>query len=286
MNPSAPARAFALVGGTLFPLDVRPGADIHDVFDDLPLGVYSALRSHGCGRFLGLELHLDRTERSMRRARLGDRLDRAELRRAIAAACADFPVDDVRVRFDVLAAPIVVASLETQQVLCIAAHRPVPGRFLREGVRVEVAHGLLREDPITKRARFVIERRPRPIGTQEAYEHLLLDAGRNILEGTSSNFFGVRGDVIVTAGEGVLEGITQKLLFGLLPRLGLRAEARALPLDAVGSLDESFLTSSTRGVVPIVNVAGVRVGSGKPGTVTRRLMDAYDALAASAATPA
>jgi D-alanine transaminase len=45
-----------------------------------------------------------------------------------------------------------------------------------------------------------------------------------------------------------------------------------------GEIDKSselFLTSSTRGVVPIVRVSGKPVGTGQPGPATRQLIDAY-----------
>ena len=48
-----------------------------------------------------------------------------------------------------------------------------------------------------------------------------------------------------------------------------------LDLSEIEKAQELFLTSSTRGVVPIVRVAGKPVGTGQPGPVTRQLMGAY-----------
>jgi branched-subunit amino acid aminotransferase/4-amino-4-deoxychorismate lyase len=42
--------------------------------------------------------------------------------------------------------------------------------------------------------------------------------------------------------------------------------------------DEAFLTSSVRGVVPVVRVDGQRLSDGKPGPISKRVMQLYDEL--------
>jgi branched-subunit amino acid aminotransferase/4-amino-4-deoxychorismate lyase len=59
----------------------------------------------------------------------------------------------------------------------------------------------------------------------------------------------------------------------------------ALPLltavhrGKIPEFEEAFLTSAGRGVVPIVEIDGQRLGTGMPGTITERLRAAYDAWA-------
>ena len=48
-----------------------------------------------------------------------------------------------------------------------------------------------------------------------------------------------------------------------------------LPIDMVGPNREVFMTGTGAGVMPITHVHGVAVGDGKPGPVTRRLVDVY-----------
>jgi branched-chain amino acid aminotransferase len=77
---------------------------------------------------------------------------------------------------------------------------------------------------------------------------------------------------------GLLEGITRKQVFRLLDAAGVHWAEQALwPID-LHSADEAFLTSSVRGVVPIVRVDGDKLGDGKPGPITKKVMAAYDAL--------
>jgi branched-subunit amino acid aminotransferase/4-amino-4-deoxychorismate lyase len=47
-----------------------------------------------------------------------------------------------------------------------------------------------------------------------------------------------------------------------------------LDADLLGA-DEAFLTSTTREVVPIVRVDDAVVGTGRPGPVTVKLLDAF-----------
>jgi branched-subunit amino acid aminotransferase/4-amino-4-deoxychorismate lyase len=53
----------------------------------------------------------------------------------------------------------------------------------------------------------------------------------------------------------------------------------AIKVNEIGSLDEAFLTSASRGVVPVVEIDGKVVASGKPGPYTLRLRDQYEAWA-------
>ena len=79
-----------------------------------------------------------------------------------------------------------------------------------------------------------------------------------------------------SAESGILEGITRAVVLDLAKRAGLKVVEALLEVGEIEKSSELFLTSSTRGVVPIVRVAGKAIGSGKPGPLTRQLMDAYD----------
>jgi len=268
------------------PLEPPGGAAaVHEVLDDLPQGVYSGLRTFGHVHFLRLDLHLARTRRCARASGWPD-FDEHALRAALHATCAAWPEPDARVRFDVLAEPTRFGASSGRALIVLSPFVAPPAAFLREGVGVEIAHGLQRERPEIKTSDFVLRRRPFPLGTQAAFEHLLLDQAGRILEGTSSNFFGLRDGTLFSAGEGVLDGVTRRIVLELADALGLPAREEAVVASAAGELDEAFLTSSTRALVPIVSVAGARVGDGSPGPTFRRLLAEYEAYAAREARPA
>jgi len=71
-----------------------------------------------------------------------------------------------------------------------------------------------------------------------------------------------------------LNGITRLTILKLAREKGFTTEESAtlLPLDLVGENREVFMTGTGAFVMPIVGVAGHRVGDGKPGQVTRELL--------------
>lgn len=109
---------------------------------------------------------------------------------------------------------------------------------------------------------------------QEASAIDVLFYGDNIRETARSNFFGIKKGVIHTPHEGVLEGITRKHLLQL-NRKGFIFDQRAIPFSELYSFDEVFITGTTKEVMPIVKIDNQTIGSGKPGPVTKELMQAY-----------
>jgi branched-chain amino acid aminotransferase len=110
-----------------------------------------------------------------------------------------------------------------------------------------------------------------------AGEVILLDEEGFVAEGATSNILWVRGKKLcLPPAEGsILAGITQMALVELGQELGLTLEySRILPGELCG-LDEVFLSSSLREIVPVVEVESCAVGSGLPGPVYRALRKAY-----------
>jgi branched-chain amino acid aminotransferase len=252
---------------------------MHEPLADLPEGVYSGLRTFPGGRFLELEAHLARAERSARAMGYSVSDEREGLLDALQQVADEAAPVDLALRFDVLAEAAALDGVAARAWIAAAPLQPLPEPFLEQGVAVQWARDLMRDRPLVKTTSFVLRRRPYPLGRQEAFEHLLLDPQRRILEGTSSSFFVVCDDCLLTAGGGVLEGITRAIVLRLADRLGLRARLEAPAAEDVGHWSEAFLTSSTRAVVPVIEVAGERVADGRPGPWTRRLRESYAACA-------
>ena len=110
------------------------------------------------------------------------------------------------------------------------------------------------------------------------HEGLLVDRHRCVTEGSTSNLFVVQDGVLVTAPEeDVLAGVTQLELLKLAGEMGLPVLQRPLPLAECPHWDEAFLTSTSRHVLPLVRIDGQPVGDGRPGPVTRRLHETFEA---------
>jgi branched-chain amino acid aminotransferase len=277
---SAVTRRFALLAGGPVEVPLPAGVEgMHAALAELPNGVYSGLRSFPGGRFLALDEHITRAERSARALGFELGSDRSTLVRGLQRVVDVAAPGDLKLRFDILREPFDLGGVAARLWLASSPFTPVPARFLEQGVRVEVAEHLARATPLVKTTDFVLRRRPFPLETISAYEHLLVDRQGGCLECSSSNFYAVEDGRLVTAGAGVLEGITRGLVLRLAREAGLAVELRAPRLARASTWSEACLSSSTRGLVPVVDVAGARIGDGRPGPWTRRLSHAYDELA-------
>jgi branched-chain amino acid aminotransferase len=98
-----------------------------------------------------------------------------------------------------------------------------------------------------------------------------------VLELSSASFFAVRAGRILTPPLrlGILAGITRSAVLRLARGAGIPAREAVLRLEDLGSIDEAFLTSAVRGVVPVVRLGGADVGDGRPGPVTGRVVELF-----------
>ena len=73
---------------------------------------------------------------------------------------------------------------------------------------------------------------------------------------------------------GVLPGITREEVMRLAKiSLKIKVNEGFLKMDTLYSADEAFLTNSLAGIVPLVKVDSRVIGEGRPGPVTKRLME-------------
>lgn len=261
--------------------------DATRVFDVLPRGVYEALRTYDHVRFVGLEEHLQRAVRSLRLLGLDAELDLAALRRALHHVVSAAPWEDSRVRFDVLSGPAeVYGSSERVLVQVLPLVLPPPEAY-REGVHVPLTTRVRRDRPEAKTADWVVERRAAYPTPGDGYDPILVDDEGRLLEGVMSNLFLVRDGVLHTAPRhGVLPGITRAIVLGLAETLEIPRLEESIHRDDLGAVQEAFFSTSVRGVLPVVEIEGVALGTGRPGPETRRMMAAYDAYCARVARPA
>jgi branched-chain amino acid aminotransferase len=110
-----------------------------------------------------------------------------------------------------------------------------------------------------------------------AFEGVMRNYRGELAECTTANLFVVKDGVALTPplDAGLLAGITREFLFEIGVEVGIQVREQVLrDADLLGA-DEAFLTSTTREIVPIVQVDDSVIGSGRPGGVTRGLLAAY-----------
>lgn len=102
-----------------------------------------------------------------------------------------------------------------------------------------------------------------------------------VTEGTSSNLFVVKDDVVWThpACNLILTGVTRTLVIEkIAPDLGVLVVEKKFDEKFVKSSQEAFISGTTNEITPIVTLNGQPVGNGEVGPVTRKIQAAYWAL--------
>ena len=108
---------------------------------------------------------------------------------------------------------------------------------------------------------------------------VLLDEHGHLAEGVGSNIFVVRDERILTPRERyVLPGVSRQTVIDLAAQLGLPCEEADLDAYDALTADEIFLTSTSLCICAVRSFNGRPVGTAVPGSVTRRLTEAYVAL--------
>jgi branched-chain amino acid aminotransferase len=119
-----------------------------------------------------------------------------------------------------------------------------------------------------------------------AFEGLMRNYRGELAEFSTANLFVVKGGAVLTPplAAGLLPGITREFLFEVGADAGVPVREQALKDPDLFGADEVFLTSTTREIVPIVTVDDRTIGNGKPGAVTKALLQRFREKAQSVTT--
>lgn len=107
-----------------------------------------------------------------------------------------------------------------------------------------------------------------------AVEALYVNQQGHVLEGTTTNFFIFRGSQLITPKEGILNGITRDVVLELAKNQFEIVE-RPIYYSDLSSCDEAFITSSTKEILPVVQIDDLHISKGKPGENTQLLMELF-----------
>src|SRR5258706_1076849 len=254
-------------------------------------GVYETLRTYNGQPFL-FERHMRRLRRSAEMLTLGVPLSDAELDARFrdtmrTAGLGDSPSREAYIRilvtrgigeltYDPAATP--VPSI----VVIVKPNVDPPREPFERGVTVALVsvmrnhpgtvNPLIKSNSLLNNALAMQEAL-----RQGAFEGVMRNTRGELAECTQSNLFIVKNGAALTPplSAGLLPGITREFLFQIGATAGIPIREQVL-LDAdLFDADEAFLTSTTRELVPIVQVDDRTIGAGTPGRVTRGLLEAY-----------
>jgi 4-amino-4-deoxychorismate lyase len=269
----------------------RPALDPLDLALLRGEAVFEALRVYG-GRPFRLQAHLDRL--------------------AASAAAVDLPLP---AGLEELAGRAAVAAGGGDAVLRLICTRgpdvpgeggpaafaictDVPGSFeeeRRRGLRLVLL--TTATDPVLRAAspwllagvktisyalNMAAQRTARARGADDA---VLVGLGGELLEAPTANLWWRTGHTLHTPSLelGILAGITRTVVGELAPGLGLKVLDGVFTAEALTAADEAFLSSSTREIMPVVEVDGAPIADGRPGPAAAALQAALRRLATTPA---
>ena len=258
-------------------------------------GVFEGIRVYD-GNIFRLEPHIDRLYESARSLAIEIPMSREELIQATVDTVAANQKRDVYIRLVVSRGPGDLGidpgkCAKPTVVIIVDSIALYPAELYAKGISLVTAtHRRLPTDSFDSRIKslnylnnILAKMEARNAGCPEA---VMLNHQGRVAECTADNIFVVKGGVVRTPDllEGALGGITRGAVLELAREAGLVAEETKLALHDLYNADECFLTGTGAEIVPVISVDRRRIGDGKPGATTKRLLEAFRALRSSDGT--
>jgi len=265
---------------------VIPVSDRGFLFGD---AIFESMRAWG-GRVFRLERHLDRLERSAVLVEFAGLPSRAELAAEVGEVLAANGFTDARLRLTISRGSgrpgdYIGVDGPPTRVLSASPFAGLDPAIVEAGVRVALSSRRALPaaclDPAVKSTSRIISVLARREAQQRgAYEALLLDADGGLTEGTASNVFVVENGIVHTpsADGGALPGVTRGAVIEVAAEAGLAIVEGPLTVQRLDRASEVFLTNTSWELLPVVDVEGRPVGSGRPGPVARDLRARYRSM--------
>ncbi len=249
-------------------------------------GIYEATRVYN-GHCFALERHLERYRRSMREMHIPITYMDEELRAIHEDLITKSKIKDGAIYFQITrgSAPrthYFPTKSEPHLSMTIRASKPNTD-WQENGIHATLTEDIrwLRCDikSLNLLGNVLAKQSAHEKGCQEAIQ--FRKDTNLITEGSSSNFFIVKDDIIWThpLDHLILKGVTRSILLEeCAQKLGLTVVEKAFSPEFAQTAQEAFITSTSLEVTPVVNLQGKTIGSGAPGNITQKLLNAYHDL--------
>jgi branched-chain amino acid aminotransferase len=249
-------------------------------------GVFEGIRAYS-GRIFECDAHLDRLYQSARVIRLNIPFSREQLRSAMEETVKANGFTDCYIRLVVTRGVghlgLSPTRCEKPCVFAIADLLELYPREMYEDGMAVVVSSVIRNHPNALSPRLkslnylnniLAKIEAIDAGVPEA---IMLNHEGNVAECTADNIFIVRDGQVQTpqTADGILEGVTRRVMFELCRAAAIPLAEKILQRHDLYIADECFLTGTGAEVIPVTKIDGRVIGTGKPGPITRKLIDAF-----------
>ncbi len=252
-------------------------------------GIFEGIRSYS-GNVFRLDAHLKRLEDSAKAIRLPIPMTREEMATAVYDTLKANRLSDGYVRL-VVTRGVGTLGLSPNRTACpsvfiIADQISLyPQELYEQGMAV-ISSSVVRNHPNALSARIkscnYINNILAKIEALDAgvYEAIMYNHLGYVAECTGDNLFLVREGVVQTPPitAGILEGVTRGAVIELCAKRKLPFREMDLTRNDLYVADECFLTGTAAEVIPVTQIDGRPIGTGKPGSITRQLISDFHEL--------
>ncbi len=250
-------------------------------------GVFEGIRSYGRLVFK-LKEHIARLYRSARAIRLKIAIPEKEMIQAVIKTLKRNNLEDAYIRLVVTRGPgdlgLDPRKCKSSGVIFIITDKVslYPKKFYEKGLKIITAK-TRRNLPQALNPRIkslnylnniLAKIEAIDAGVEEA---IMLTHDGFVTECTGDNIFIIDGNVLIAppVGIGTLDGITRGAVIKIAKTKGIRFEEIMLTPKNLYKADECFLTGTAAEIVPVVKIDKKLIGSGKPGPVTKLLLEEF-----------
>lgn len=240
-------------------------------------GVFDFLRTYHRKPFL-LKDHLDRLFNSAKILGIKIPKTKKEIEKIVFEGIKKNPKEELNIRL-LVTGGIGLDSVTPGQPSLIVIFTEVveyPKEYYQKGVKV-ITYPAERIFPTVKSLNYLsgivaLQKAKK----EKAVEAIYIDKNGRILEGTTSNFFAVINDQLITPKEEILFGITRKVVIDLAKKLKIPVKEENLYLSQIKNFSEAFITASNKEIMPVVRIdENITIGSGQVGKITKKLMEEF-----------
>ena len=258
-------------------------------------GIFEGIRAYN-GRVFRFKEHLTRLYESAKAIKLNIPLKRAEMKEAVLKTIRANELEDAYIRLVVSRGEgdlgLDPEKCDDPTILIIASDIELyPEDFYENGL--EVATVPTRRNipealnPRIKSLNYLNNILAKIEANQAGVlEAIMLNNEGYVAECTGDNIFIIKDDKLITPPTyiGALKGIKRGVVLEVAPEFGLEVSEEVFTRHDLYTADECFLTGTAAEVIPVVTIDDREIGSGEPGSYTKKLIDKFRDLANSTGT--
>jgi len=219
-----------------------------------------------------IDWYFERLFQSLSRTRLSIPYSKEELLQLMDQLLTHNNVDDAYLKIVVTAGYSTNGYTRSEQGNIMIYAMPLPGADVNsEATSALITDEYRRDIPLVKTTNYMRSCILQPEMKEAGAIDVLFHMDGEISEASRSNIFVIKDGQVSTPDQHILHGITRRRVLSITES-GISIIQRSVSLEETLAADEVFITSSTKGIMPITAIDENQIGNGKTGPISRALM--------------